>query len=71
MPKISYKVEKATSTGLLPSTIQFRVELVDTAVEAGLDCREIVLGRHALDDEGEHFAEFVERRFLWCHMREV
>ena len=32
--------------------------------ERGFHVGDVVFGRHALDDEFEHFAEFVERRFL-------
>ena len=51
--------------------IDFRVELVDPAIEARFDCGKIVLGRHVLDHVGEHISEFVEGHCLRCHMREV
>jgi hypothetical protein len=51
--------------------IDFRVQLVDPAIEARFDCGNIVLGRHVLDDVREHISEFVEGRFLWRHVRRV
>jgi len=36
------------------------VELADARVEAG----DVIFRRHVLDNMGEHFAEFVERRFF-------
>jgi hypothetical protein len=47
--------------------IDFRVELVDAAIEARFDCGKIVLGRHVLDHVREHISEFIEGRFLWRH----
>ena len=44
------------------------VQLIDAAVEAGFELGEIILRRHVLDDVGDHFAEFFERRFLRGHM---
>ena len=51
--------------------IDFRVELVDPAIEARFDCGKIVLGRHVLDHVGEHISEFVEGSLLCCHMWRV
>jgi hypothetical protein len=51
--------------------VEFCVELVNTAVKARLDCSEIVLGRHVLDDMRQHISEFVEGCFLCCHTWEV
>jgi hypothetical protein len=51
--------------------IEFRVELVDTTVEARLDCCEIVFGRHVFDDIGEYLANLFEGGFLRCHTPEV
>jgi hypothetical protein len=58
-------------TELGVEAIEFHVELVDTAVKTRLDCGEIVLGRHVLDDETEDFADLLEGNFLWCHTRGV
>jgi hypothetical protein len=41
-------------------SVEVRVELVDAGVKAG----DVVLGGHVLDNETEHVAEFLERRFL-------
>ena len=38
--------------------------------ERGFHVGDVVLGGHVLDDMGEHFAEFLERRFL-SHVFEV
>jgi hypothetical protein len=47
--------------------VDLRVELVDADVQAG----NVVFGRHVLDDMRKHISEFIEGRFLWCHMRGV
>jgi hypothetical protein len=46
----------------------FRFEIVDARIEL----RNVLFGRHALDDMRQHFADFPERRLL-CpgHMRQV
>jgi hypothetical protein len=65
-----FKLEAFVDLALLELG-ELGVELFDAAIEARLDCCEIVLGRHVLDDMGEHFANLLEGGFLWCHMRGV
>jgi hypothetical protein len=40
------------------------VETLRVIGERGFHVGDVVFGRHALDDEFEHFAKFVERRFF-------
>ena len=51
--------------------IDFRFELVESAVEPRFERAEVVFGRHVLDDVAEHFAEFFGRSLLGGHMRAV
>jgi hypothetical protein len=43
------------------------LDAVNLCIEAG----DVVLGRHVLDDMGEHFGNLFEAGFLCGHMREV
>jgi hypothetical protein len=51
--------------------VDLGVELVDAAIKACFGSGQVFLGRHVLDDMGEHVGDLFEAGFLWCHMRGV
>jgi hypothetical protein len=52
---------------------EFGVEAIDVGFGCHLSAkiRDVVFGRHVLDDMGEHVGEFFEGCFLCCHTWEV